>query len=77
MKHDGKLKTCPFRGPLFIKKKYTRENLLQINHKNGSSPKTSTRTQIHYTLVHPYPHFNVTKLGNATNEKLAEKPEAE
>ena len=36
---DSQLEKCPFSGPLFIKKKDTREHLLKINHKHGSIPK--------------------------------------
>ena len=39
MHHDGKLETFTFCGPLLIKKKATRENILQINNNYGSIPK--------------------------------------
>ena len=39
IKHDGKLDNCPFRGPLYIKKKAPREQLLHKNHKHVSQPK--------------------------------------
>ena len=34
MKHDGKIETCPFRGPLFTNKNSGREHIPQNNHKN-------------------------------------------
>ena len=39
MQDYGKLETWIFRGPLFISKNYTREQLLKINHKYGFRPK--------------------------------------
>ena len=39
IQHDGKLETCSFRYPLFVKKKAAREQLLHKNHKHGSVPK--------------------------------------
>ena len=39
MQHDRKIDRCPFRGPLYVKKKAPREQLLQNNHKHGSRPK--------------------------------------
>ena len=39
MQHDGKLETCPFRGPIFIKKKSEIEKLFQNNNNNGLMPK--------------------------------------
>ena len=42
MQHNGKLETCPFRGPLFIKNKSSRQQLLRNNHKMDHSTKTST-----------------------------------
>ena len=39
MQNYGKMETWTFHGPLFINKKDTRENLLQINYKHGSRPK--------------------------------------
>ena len=39
MQHDGNLDNFPFRGPLFIKEKSAREQLLHNNHKNRSRPK--------------------------------------
>ena len=38
MQHDGKLENCLFRGPFFIKKKASREQILQ-NNENVSRPK--------------------------------------
>ena len=39
MRHDIKLDTCPFHGPLLFKKKYTSEQIPRTNHKYGSRPK--------------------------------------
>ena len=39
MKHNSKLETRSFCIPLFIKKKDTREKILQINHKHEFSTK--------------------------------------
>ena len=39
MYHYVKLETCPFRGPLFVKKKASIEQILQSNLIKGSRPK--------------------------------------
>ena len=39
MQYGGKLETCHFRGPFFINKKVSIEQLLQNNHNHGSGPK--------------------------------------
>ena len=36
MHYGGKLEIRPFRGPLFIKKKASREQILKKNHRHGS-----------------------------------------
>ena len=72
MQHDGKLETCPFRGPWFIKKNSSREQLLQKNHKNGSHPKDSnknTDTSNTYT-----PQATIDRHGQKLNSVLFEDP---
>ena len=39
MQHDGTLENFPFMGPLYIHSKEPREQLIQNNHKHGSSTK--------------------------------------
>ena len=39
IQNDGRIETCPLRGPLFINKNSAIEQLLQNNNKNGSQPK--------------------------------------
>ena len=39
MQHDRKLEAFTFRGPFFIHKSSSREQILQNNHKHGSRPK--------------------------------------
>ena len=65
IQNDGKLETCPFRGPLFINKRLSREQLLKNNHKNGSQPKyfnknsdTSNTSTTHEKIAHHRPKVN-------------------
>ena len=45
MQHYGTLENCPFRVPLYIREKSPKEQLLQNNHKHGSSPKDSNKNK--------------------------------
>ena len=51
--HDGKLETCPFRGPLFINKKSAREHILHKIINMDQDPNTSTRIFIRQYQVLP------------------------
>ena len=47
MHNDENFKDCPFRRPLFVKKRADWKHILQNDQKMDKGPKTSTKTLIH------------------------------
>ena len=58
MQHAGKLETCPFHGPYFIKRLQWNSSYESITNM-APYQKTSTMMPIHQSLFHPKPHSNV------------------
>ena len=57
MQNDGKLETWPFRGPFFINKKASRNQILHNNHKHGSRIKYFKIIFTHQYQVSPRPYL--------------------
>ena len=60
MHNYGGLETLPFKGPFFIKKKSTIEQILQNNHKHGSRPKYFNKN-IDTSVSGPPPNIHLYK----------------